>query len=586
MKLSLDVFQPLGRTLMLPIAVLPIAGLILRLGQPDLLNIPFFAASGNAIFANLGLLFAVGVAIGFAKNNNGTAGLGGAICYLVLTNGAQALLVLPPEIRAVTDPHIAELAAAAYRMQAIGKLSVPFGIISGLLCGSFYNRFSTVSLPEYLGFFAGNRLIPIMSAGAGLVLAGILGTGYGWINGGMDALSRVILHSGNIGLFAYGFLNKILIITGLHHVINNLAWFVVGDYHGVTGDLRRFFAGDPSAGGFMAGYFPVFMFGLPAACLAMYHAALPERRKEVSGMLASVGLTAFLTGITEPVEFLFMFLAPRLYLLHALLTGAAMVVMNMLDVKLGFGFSAGVFDYALNFDKATNPLMLLPVGAAYALVYYGVFSLFIRRYDLKTPGREPLPAQDGAPQATAGNRAQDFIAALGGPANLISIDACLTRLRLDVVDQAIVDEAALRKLGAKGLVRPSAHALQVVIGQVADQVAREMRSTQPLAAQPGGPTAPAGRETQPVATAAIDPRFASLANVLGGVANILDIRQVADRIRLELVDVGALDRKRLEGMGSRGVSLVRENTVHILLGDQSEGAINAIRSGLRISEKV
>src|SRR6202042_3624130 len=212
------------------------------------------------------------------------------------------------------------------------------------------------------------------------------GTQWQHLEHGMDALSYQVLHAGALGLFAYGVLNRVLIVTGLHHIINNIAWFIVGDYHGVTGDLNRFIAGDPTAGRFMSGFFPVMMFGLPAACLAMSRSARPERRKAVGGALLSMALTAFLTGVTEPIEFSFMFLAPVLYAIHALLTGVSMVVMDMLGVKLGFGFSAGLFDYVINFGKATRPWLLLPVGLAYFGVYYAVFRFAIVRFDLKTPG--------------------------------------------------------------------------------------------------------------------------------------------------------------------------------------------------------
>src|SRR5205085_1147642 len=219
--------------------------------------------------------------------------------------------------------------------------------------GALYNRFYNINLPSYLAFFGGRRFVPIASGFAGLLLAGAFGTQWQHLEQGMDALSRSVLHAGPLGLFAYGVLNRLLIVTGLHHIINNLAWFILGDYHGVTGDLKRFFAGDPNAGAFMSGFFPIMMFGLPAACLAMYRAARPERRKAVGGLLLSMALTAFLTGVTEPIEFSFMFLAPALYAIHAVLTGLSMVIMNFLGVKLGFGFSAGLFDYAINFSKST-----------------------------------------------------------------------------------------------------------------------------------------------------------------------------------------------------------------------------------------
>jgi PTS system N-acetylglucosamine-specific IIC component len=389
MKLSLQSLQPLGRALMLPIAVLPIAGLLLRLGQPDLLDIPFVAAAGGAIFDNLGLLFALGIGVGIAKDNNGAAGLAGLVCFLVATRGAMTLLHGPPEALAQFAKDTVGLADDAWRTKAIGKLSVPIGIASGLIAGASYNRYANIRLPDYLAFFGGRRFVPILSGLAGLAVAAIVGFGYAPIVAGMDALSNGVVHAGVFGLFFYGVLNRLLIVTGLHHVINNVAWFIIGDYHGTTGDLNRFFAGDPSAGGFMSGFFPVMMFGLPAACLAMYRAALPERRKAVGGMLLSMALTAFLTGVTEPIEFTFRFLAPLLYLMHTLLTGVAMALMSLLDVKLGFGFSAGFLDYALNFSKATRPLLLLPIGLIYFGIYYGSFRWAIVRFDIKTPGREP-----------------------------------------------------------------------------------------------------------------------------------------------------------------------------------------------------
>ena len=223
------------------------------------------------------------------------------------------------------------------------------------------------------------------------------------------------------------------------------------DFHGATGDLRRFFADDPSAGAFMSGFFPVMMFGLPAACLAMYHTAKPEKKKAVGGMLFSLALTSFLTGVTEPIEFSFMFLAPMLYAVHAVLTGAAMALMNLLNVKLGFTFSAGLFDYVLNFGKATNPWLLIPVGLVYGAVYYGLFRFFIQRFNLKTPGREDEETVAIEAVATGGGRGADFLAALGGAGNLTSVDACTTRLRLIVVDQGAVNEPALKALGARGI---------------------------------------------------------------------------------------------------------------------------------------
>src|SRR3954462_3619087 len=388
MSRVLEATQRLGGALMLPIAVLPVAGLLLRLGQPDLLAIAPMAAAGDAIFSNLGLLFAIGIAVGLARENHGAAGLAGVVGFLVTTKGAEILIAVPPDVTASFTGAAVDLAARAFRAKEIAKLSVPAGILSGVIAGMLYNRYSEMRLPAYLAFFGGRRFVPIVSGFAGLLLAFAFGFGFPALEHGMDTLSRAVIDSGPVGLFAYGVLNRALIITGLHHIINNLAWFLIGDYNGVTGDLNRFFAGDPSAGAFMTGFFPVMMFGLPAACLAMYRAALPERRKAVGGLLLSMAATAFLTGVTEPIEFTFIFLAPVLYALHMLLTGLAFVIMDLLGVKLGFTFSAGALDYVLNFPKATRPLLLLPVGLAYFAIYYAAFSFAIRRLDLKTPGRE------------------------------------------------------------------------------------------------------------------------------------------------------------------------------------------------------
>ena len=276
---------------------------------------------------------------------------------------------------------------------------MPVGILSGLIAGGLYNRFYNIALPNYLSFFGGRRFVPIAAGLAGLVLAVGFGTQWQRLEAGMDVLSHSVLHAGALGLFLYGVLNRVLIVTGLHHIINNIAWFLLGDYHGVTGDLNRFFAGDPAAGAFMAGFFPVMMFGLPAACLAMYHTALPERRRLVGGLLGSIALTSLLTGVTEPIEFTFMFLAPLLYAVHALLTGIAFIVMDALHVRLGFGFSAGLFDYVLNFNRATRPLWLLPVGLGYFALYYLLFRWVIVRFDLKTPGRGAAEARSAPARA-------------------------------------------------------------------------------------------------------------------------------------------------------------------------------------------
>ncbi len=576
--------QPLGRALMLPIAVLPVAAILLRLGQPDIWDalpggigvgmhgvLPFIAAAGNAIFANLGLLFAIGVAVGLARENHGAAGLAGVVCFLVITEGAKALLAVPASAVAGLPLAAQALAGDAFKAAAIAKVSVPVGIVSGVVSGWLYNRYGTIKLPEYLAFFGGRRFVPIASGAAGVAIAMALGLGYKYISCGMDELSAGVVGAGDWGLFAYGVLNRLLIVTGLHHIINNLTWFILGDYHGTTGDLKRFFAGDPDAGKFMSGFFPVMMFGLPAACLAMYHAALPSRRKEVGGLLLSMALTTFLTGVTEPIEFSFMFLAPVLYVIHAVLTGLAMVLMNVLGVRLGFGFSAGLFDYAINFGKATRPLLLWPVGTVYFALYYGLFRLSIRAFDLKTPGREVETDGDVAVAVAdaPGSRGLAFIVALGGADNLVSVDACTTRLRLVLADGAAANEKALKALGARGLVRPSAKALQVVLGPIADQVAGEIRAALPTAPR----SAPVPFERQAagavrIANAADMPiaDTHALLLALGGAANVLQIEALASRLRVRVVTGERIDTQRMRGLGVRAVATPANDCIHLVIG--------------------
>ncbi|SDA22429.1 N-acetylglucosamine-specific PTS transporter subunit IIBC [Sphingomonas sp. NFR15] len=549
MKSTLQHLQSLGRALMLPIAVLPVAALLLRLGQADMLGLDFVSAAGNAMFANLGLLFAIGVATGFARDGNGAAPLAGVVCFLIATEGAKALLAVPPGVLAGVPDASRAAVMAGWRSAQIDRVAVPLGILSGIVGGLGYNRFSAIRMPEYLAFFGGRRFVPIVSGLAGLVLAGVVGASFPALDHAVNTASTVALASGDIGLFVYGLLNRLLLVTGLHHILNNIAWFVLGDYHGVTGDLRRFFAGDPSAGAFMSGFFPVMMFGLPAACLAMYHTARPERRKATGGMLLSLAATSFLTGVTEPVEFSFMFLAPGLFVLHAVLTGAAMSLMAVLGVHLGFGFSAGLFDYVLNFPKAQRPLLLLPVGLVYAVIYYVAFRFVIVRFDLRTPGREDEAAEDFAPVA-ASERGGAFLAAVGGADNLREIGACTTRLRLVVNDQSAVDEAALRRLGAKGFVRPAPQALQVVLGPQADQIAVEMRGAAGRSAGPvAAPPRPSERSVDPA-------RMPSALVVALGGADVVRRARAIDG-RLLLGAAAAPDEAALGELGARGVVQVR-----------------------------
>lgn len=546
--------QPLGRALMLPIAVLPLAALLLRLGQPDMLGLGFVADAGGAIFGNLGLVFAIGVAVGLARENHGAAGLAGVVCFLVTTEGAKSLLVVPPEVTAGVAEAAAAAVTAAWKAKELAKLSVPAGILSGLVAGALYNRYADIKLPEALAFFGGRRFVPIAAGLAGLAGAALFGLGFPVMEGAIDAMSRWVVSAGSVGLFLFGLFNRLLIVTGLHHILNNFAWFLLGDFNGKTGDLNRFFAGDPSAGAFMAGFFPVIMFGLPAACLAMYHTAAPARRREVGGLFLSLGLTSFLTGVTEPIEFTFMFLAPALYAIHAVLTGIGMVVMDALGVKLGFGFSAGLLDYLLNYGLSTRPLLLIPVGLVYAAIYYTAFRFCIVRFDLKTPGREAAAAPAAAASADL-PRADAMIVALGGPANFQSVDACMTRLRLVLVDPGRVDEAALKALGARGVMRPGGNAVQVVLGPVADTVAGEMRAV----LRTGAATPDAVLDGAPAAV--LD---GALTTALGGAGNVIDSGIAAGRLRITIRDERVVDEAALSRAAPRGWVQLDGGVLHIL----------------------
>ncbi|MBM2885550.1 PTS transporter subunit EIIC [Chromobacterium phragmitis] len=537
--------QQLGRALMLPIAVLPVAGLLLRLGQPDLLDIKFMAQAGDAIFSNLALIFAIGVAVGFAKDGNGTSGLAGAIGFLVLT---AVLKVIDEKIN-------------------MGVLS---GILSGLIAGYLYNRYKDIKLPSYLAFFGGKRFVPIVTGFGMLVLGAVLGYVWPPVQHGIDAVGKWLIATGEVGVFFYGVLNRVLIVTGLHHILNNIVWFQVGDFTTaagkvVHGDLTRFFAGDKTAGMFMAGMFPVMMFGLPAACLAMYRTAKPENKAAVGGLLFSMALTAMLTGVTEPVEFAFMFLAPVLYGIHAVLTGLSMAIMQTLGVKLGFGFSAGLFDYVINYGIATKPLLLLPVGAVYFAVYYALFVFFIKKFDLKTPGREDV-AVAVADVAAGTGRARAFIDALGGAANLKSVDACTTRLRLQVASNEQVNEAALKALGSRGLIKPAAGSVQVVLGPEADLIADEIRNTLASGASAPAPQAAAEKLVSAAAASGASIDKASWLAALGGEGNVRKVDVVAgSRLRVEVADAARVDQAALQQLGASGVTSVSSTVLHVVL---------------------
>ena len=447
--------QKIGKALMLPVAVLPAAALLLRFGAPDVLNIPFVMKAGAAIFDNLALLFAMGIAIGISHDNGGASGLSGAVGYLVLTNGLKTI-----------DPTL--------------NMSVLGGILSGLVAGYMYNKFYNVKLPDFLGFFAGRRFVPIATAASAIVMAGVFGVIWGPIQSVIHMIGEWIIGAGAFGLFIFGIFNRLLIPFGLHHILNSFVWFVFGNYTDatgkvVTGDLNRFFAGDPTAGGFMAGFYLIFMFALPGAALAIYTCAKPENRKKIGGALLSVAFTAFLTGITEPLEFMFMFLAPMLYFLHAIMTGLALAITSSMGILHGFGFSAGLIDYLLNWGLATKPAMLIPLGLGFAALYYVVFVWAIKKFDIPTPGRFDDEGDNAAlDTADISVFSINMVERLGGSSNIEAVDSCITRLRLTIRNTALVKENEIKALGAAGIIQKGNN-VQVIVGTKAEMIADEMK---------------------------------------------------------------------------------------------------------------
>ncbi|MFJ3643518.1 PTS transporter subunit EIIC [Streptomyces sp. NPDC090108] len=389
----MPVLQRIGRSLMLPVAVLPAGALLVRLGHEDMLGrasfpapvtraASFMAAGGEAILGNMALLFAVGVAVGFARKSDGSTALAAVVGYLVFRNvlGTFTDGNLPKVATAVGGKVV--MTAAPVDAKVLG------GVVMGLVVALLFQRFHRTRLPDWAGFFGGRRLVPILSAFAGLALGVVLGFVWPVLGTGLHGLGEWLVGSGAVGAGVFGVANRALLPVGMHHLLNSFPWFQAGEFHGRSGDIQRFLAGDPTAGQFMTGFFPIMMFALPAACLAIAHCARPERRRAVGGMMLSLALTSFLTGVTEPVEFTFMFIAPALYAVHALLTGVSMALTWALGMRDGFGFSAGAVDFGLNLGIASDPWGLVLVGLCFAAVYYAVFRFAIVRFDLPTPGRE------------------------------------------------------------------------------------------------------------------------------------------------------------------------------------------------------
>jgi PTS system N-acetylglucosamine-specific IIC component len=472
------------------------------LGQPDLLGGikapvigPFFeamSAAGGAIFAHLPLLFAIGVAIGFAKKADGSTALAAAAGYLVME--AVFKTMSPVVLDGVLD-QVGDQAQINY--------SVFGGILVGLITAVLFDRYHTIKLPSYLGFFGGRRFVPIVVSVASLILAFALSYFYPIFNAGLTSVGQFIGGSGAFGAFTYGFANRMLIPVGLHHILNTYIWFIYGDYQTpagtlVTGELSRFAAGDPNAGLLTSGFYPILMFGLPAAALAMIQLAKPRQKKLAIGILGAAGLTAFLTGVTEPLEFAFMFVAFPLYVVHAVLTGLSLAIAYQLDIHLGFSFSAGLIDLLLygTAPAAKNIPLLIVMGIAFFLVYYFLFRFCIKKWNMRTPGREPEDEFDaeqaanlddapggfsaaiggGSGTATAlatrplaDTKAEQLIAAFGGRENLVNVDACITRLRMEVADKDLVDKARLKGLGAAGVIEVGNN-VQAIFGTQAESL--------------------------------------------------------------------------------------------------------------------
>lgn len=475
MRNMLNFLQKIGKALMTPIAVLPVAALLLRFGFGDIFGgetANIMKAAGDAVFSNLDLLFGIGVAYGLAKGSDGAAALSGAIGVLI----AKAVYLS-------IDENL--------------KMGVFIGIIMGVVAGLLYNRFHSIKLPEFLGFFGGKRFTPIVTALSAVVVGVIAGYFWQYAQNGIDSFSNTIIGLDEIGTFIYGTLNRLLIPLGLHHILNSVFWFQLGDYNYLQagkelvahGDLHRFFAGDKSAGFYMAGFYPVMMFGLPSLALALYINTAKERRKKAGAILAGVALTSFLTGITEPFEFLFLFVAPILFVAHALLTGLSLALAQLLDIHHGFGFSAGFIDYVINYKLATNPLLILPLGLFIGLLYFVIGHMLIKLFkiDISDEFSNDEQAKESTTEKCSDrvvvdrsnlaqkSEAEQFIQALGGRENIIDTDACITRLRMSVKDSSCLDDEAFKHLGAKGVIRPNKQSIQVVLGAKAEVVAGAIR---------------------------------------------------------------------------------------------------------------
>ncbi|MDU4003418.1 N-acetylglucosamine-specific PTS transporter subunit IIBC [Pluralibacter gergoviae] len=501
----LGYLQKVGRALMVPVATLPAAAILMGVGywiDPNGWGntsalAAFFIKSGSAIIDNMSVLFAIGVAYGMSKDKDGAAALTGFVGFLVLTT------LCSPAAVAMIQKIPADQVPAAF-----GKINNQFvGILVGIISAELYNRFSSVELPKALSFFSGRRLVPILTSFLMIVVAFVLMYIWPVIFDGLVSFGEHIQKMGSIGAGVYAFFNRLLIPVGLHHALNSVFWF---DVAGIN-DIPNFLGGAQSieagkavvgiTGRYQAGFFPIMMFGLPGAALAIYHCARPENKAKVLGIMMAGAFAAFFTGITEPLEFSFMFVAPVLYFIHAVLTGISVFIAASMHWIAGFGFSAGLVDMVLSSRNplATHWYMLIPQGLVFFVIYYVVFRFAITKFNMMTPGRELAVTGselDGEDVNVSSNGEQDvsglarqYIAAVGGSDNLTGIDACITRLRLNVKDSSLVNEALAKRLGASGVIRLNKTSVQIIVGFVAEKIANAMKTTGPVAASAAAPAA-------------------------------------------------------------------------------------------------
>lgn len=472
---------------MVPVATLPAAAILMGIGYwidpngwgANSALAAFLIKAGSAIIDNMSVLFAIGVAYGMSKDKDGAAALSGFVGFLVVTT-----LLAPGTVANIQGIDASAVPAA------FGKINNQFvGILVGIVAAEIYNRFSHVELHKALAFFSGKRLVPILMSIAGIFIAFVLMFIWPAVYNSLVSFGEGIQGLGEFGAGIYAFFNRLLIPVGLHHALNSVFWF---DVAGIN-DLPNFLGGQGSidagvavpgvTGIYMGGFFPIMMFGLPGAALAMYHTAKPENKEKVASIMIAAGFASFFTGVTEPLEFAFMFLAPGLYVLHALLTGISVYIAASMQWISGFGFSAGLVDMVLQSRNplATNWYMLVVQGLVFFGLYYAIFRTVIIKFNLKTPGREDEDetASDATGSQETGELAKQYIVALGGVSNLENIDACITRLRLTLKDSSLADEKTLKALGAMGVVKLGSNNLQVILGPLAEIVAGEMKKVSP-----------------------------------------------------------------------------------------------------------